>query len=445
MVGKAEALLVRSDLIGWRARGAARHDRIQMLSARRLALPCLIAVAALFGGCDKKPASPPSQPTPHVGVITLQPHTVTLTTDLPGRTSAYLIADVRPQVSGLVTRRAFVEGADVKAGQQLYQIDPAPYRAALDSALATMAHDKAALSTARAKSARYKPLAAAQAVSKQDYDDAVAATGEAAADILSASAAIEQAQINLGYTKVAAPISGRIGRSSVTPGALVTANQTAALATITQLDPIYVDVEQPATTLLRLRAELAAGRLQVTGPNQAKVTLKLEDGSAYPHPGTLQFTEVNVDQSTGTVLLRAIFPNPGHLLLPGMYVQEEVQEGTDDQALLVPQGAVSHNPHGDPTVLLVGPGNKVRSQVIETGRALGADWVVTSGLKRGDIVIVDGLQKAKPGTEVVPEDSSRASSTPDGGNAANGKTPDGTAPNGTAPNGTGAGAPGPQH
>ena len=371
--------------------------------ACRIALPSLLATTLLGAGCDKKPDKPPPPPPPQVGVITLQPHAVVMTTDLPGRTSAYLIADVRPQVNGLVTRRTFVEGADVKAGQQLYQIDPAPYRAALDSALATMAHDKAALSTARAKSARYKPLAAAQAVSKQDYDDSVAATGEAAADILSAKAGIEQAQINLAYTRVAAPISGRIGRSSVTPGALVTANQTTALATITELDPIYVDVEQPATTLLRLRAELAAGQLQASGPNQARVTLKLEDGSDYKQPGTLQFSEVNVDQGTGTVLLRAIFPNPAHELLPGLYVREELREGTDAQALLVPQQAVSHNPHGDPTVLLVGPGNKVKTQIVQTGRAFGDNWMVTKGLKQGDVVVVDGLQKAKPGIEVKPE------------------------------------------
>ncbi len=388
-----------------------------MPSAYRLALTPSLAAMILLTGCDKKPAKPPAPPPPEVGVITLQPHSVAMTTGLPGRTSAYLIADVRPQVNGLVTRRTFVEGADVKAGQQLYQIDPALYKAALDSALATMAHDKAALSTAKAKSARYKPLAAAQAVSKQDYDDALAATGEAAADILSASAAIEQAQINLAYTKVAAPISGRIGRSTVTPGALVTANQTTALATITQLDPIYVDVEQPATTLLRLRAELAAGRLQSSGPNQARVTLKLEDGSDYKQPGTLQFTEVNVDEGTGTVLLRALFPNPSHLLLPGMYVQEEVLEGMDDQALLVPQQAVSHNPHGDATVMLVGPDNKAKAQVIETGRAIGKDWVVTSGLKQGDVVIVDGLQKAKPGKEVKPEPVQPDGKT-DGGGAA---------------------------
>jgi membrane fusion protein (multidrug efflux system) len=393
-----------------------------MPSAYRLALTPLLATMMLLSGCDKKPTKPPAPPPPQVGVITLQPHSVAMTTGLPGRTSAYLIADVRPQVNGLVTRRTFVEGADVTAGQQLYQIDPALYQAALDSALATMAHDKAALSTARAKSARYKPLAAAQAVSKQDYDDALAATGEAAADILSAKATIEQAQINLAYTKVGAPISGRIGRSTVTPGALVTANQTTALATITQLDPIYVDVEQPATTLLRLRAELAAGQLQSDGPNQAKVTLKLEDGSDYQQPGKLQFTEVNVDEGTGTVLLRAIFPNPQHLLLPGMYVQEEVLEGMDDQALLVPQQAVAHNPHGDATVMLVGSGNKAISKVIETGRAIGKDWVVTSGLKRGDVVIVDGLQKAKPGAEVKPEPEQPDGKADGGGGGAAGDT-----------------------
>jgi membrane fusion protein (multidrug efflux system) len=367
-----------------------------------LTLSLLAAGVLGLAGCDRKPAKQAPPPPPQVGVLTLAPQKVALTTELPGRTTAYLIADVRPQVSGLITKRTFTEGSDVTAGQQLYQIDPALYQAEYDSALATLAHDQAALGTAKAKSARYKPLAAAQAVSQQDYDDAKAATGEAAADILSAKAGVEQAKINLDYTRVAAPISGRIGRSTVTPGALVTANQTTALATITQLDPIYVDISQPATTLLRLRAELAAGTLQSTGPNQARVTLKLEDGSAYPIAGTLQFTEVNVDEGTGTVLLRAIFPNPNHVLLPGLFVQEELQEGTSTQALLVPQQAVARNTHGDPTVLLVGADNKAVVQVIQTSRAIGDQWLVTGGLKPGDRVIVDGLQQVHPGAPVQP-------------------------------------------
>jgi membrane fusion protein (multidrug efflux system) len=362
----------------------------------------VLATAVGVAGCNRKPAPPPAPPPPQVGVLTLRPQRVELTTELPGRTTAYLTADVRPQVSGLITKRMFIEGSDVQAGQQLYQIDPAPYQASYDSAVATLAHDEAALRTARAKSSRYAPLAAAQAVSQQDYDDARAATGEAEADILSARAGIESARINLDYTRVAAPIGGRIGRSTVTPGALVTANQSTALATITQLDPIYVDVSQPAATLLRLRAELASGKLASTGANQAAVTLKLDDGTDYPTAGRLQFTEVTVDQSTGTVLLRAIFPNPDHVLLPGLYVREELREGSDPQALLVPQQAVGRNPHGDATVLLVGPGNRAVEQVIQTERAIGDQWLVSGGLKAGDRVIVDGLQLVHPGAPVQP-------------------------------------------
>ncbi len=371
--------------------------------ATTLRAPALAIAAALaLAGCNRKPAPPPAPPPPKVGVLTLAPASVDLTTELPGRTTAFLTAEVRPQVSGLITKRLFTEGGDVQAGQQLYQIDPAPYQASYDSALATLAYDQAALQTARAKSARYKPLAAAQAVSQQDYDDARAATGEAEANILSARAGVETAKINLDYTRVSAPIGGRIGASSVTPGALVTANQTTALATITQLDPIYVDVSQPATTLLRLRGELAAGKLASGGPNQAAVTLKLEDGTTYPLAGALQFTDVTVDQSTGTVLLRAIFPNPDHVLLPGLYVREELREGTDPQALLVPQQAVSRNSHGDATVLLVGPGNKAIEQIIQTDRAIGDHWLVSGGLKPGDKVIVDGLQLVHPGAPVQP-------------------------------------------
>ena len=357
--------------------------------------------ALLLGGCDRKPAVPPTaRPAAEVGVVTLKAQPVTLTTELPGRTTAFLTADVRPQVNGVILKRIFVEGADVKAGDQLYQIDPATYQASYDSALATLAYDQAALVTARAKSARYKPLATAQAVSRQDLDDAVAATGEAVANIAIAQAAIEQARINLVYTKVNAPISGRIGRSAVTPGALVTANQTTVLATVTQLDPIYVDITEPATTLLRLRQELAAGTIQQTGPNQAKVELLLENGSKYPLPGTLQFSEVTVDQTTGTVVVRAIIPNPNHELLPGLFVRAELQEGVNDQALLVPQVGVSHNTHGDATAMVVDGDNKAALKVIQTSRAVGDQWLVTGGLAAGDRVIIDGLQKIQPGAVV---------------------------------------------
>ncbi len=372
-----------------------------MANPLRDAVPPLLIAAMFLGGCHRKPAAAAgAPPAAEVGVVTLKARPVTFITELPGRTTAVLTADVRPQVNGLILKRIFVEGAEVKAGDQLYQIDPATYQATYDSAVATLAYDQAALVTARAKSARYKPLAAAQAVSRQDYDDAVATAGEAVATIGIAQAAIEQARINLTYTKVKASISGRIGRSAVTPGALVTAGQTTVLATVTQLDPIYVDVIQPATTLLRLRQELAAGKIQQTGPNQAKIELVLENGSKYPVSGTLQFSEVTVDQATGTVVVRAIFPNADHLLLPGLFVRAELQEGTDDQALLVPQVGVSHNTHGDPTVLVVDKDSKAALKIIQTSRAIGDSWVVTGGLAPGDKVIVDGLQKIRPGAEV---------------------------------------------
>jgi membrane fusion protein (multidrug efflux system) len=363
-------------------------------------MPLLLASVAGLSACDRKPAPPAAPPPAKVGIVIIKPQSVILTTELPGRTEAFLTADVRPQVNGVVTQRNFTEGGDVKSGQQLYQIDPATYKAAYDTAMATLQYDRAALATARAKATRYKPLAAAQAVSRQDYDDAIATSGEAVANIASAMASIEQANINLAYTKVMAPIAGRIGRSSVTPGALVTANQTTALSTITQLDPIYVDVTQPATTLLRLQQELAAGELQRIGPNQAKITLRLEDGSSYGAPGILQFAEVTVDEGTGTVLLRAIFPNHAHMLLPGLYVRAELLEGTNDKAILVPQQAVSRNPHGDATVMLVGTDNKAAMRVVQATRAIGANWLVTSGLAAGDKVIVDGLQQLRPGMEV---------------------------------------------
>jgi membrane fusion protein (multidrug efflux system) len=371
-----------------------------MATVPRIDLALVLSTAAALGGCTQAQAQPGPAPPAEVGVITLEPRSVTLSTNLPGRTNAVLVADVRPQVSGLLQKRIFTEGADVRAGQQLYQIDPATYQATYDTAIATLAHNQAALLTAEAKVARYKPLADAQAVSRQDYDDALAASGEAVADIATAKASIEQARINLGYTRVNAPISGRIGRSAVTPGALVTAGQTTALATVTQLDPIYVDVTQPATTLLRLRKELADGQLQTTGADRAKVKLLMEDGSTYPLPGVLQFSEVTVDEGTGTVVLRILFPNPDHTLLPGLYVRAELQEGTNDHALLVPQDAVSHNTHGDPTALVVGPDGKVELRTLVTDRTVGHDWVVTSGLAAGDRLIVDGLQKVAPGAVV---------------------------------------------
>jgi membrane fusion protein, multidrug efflux system len=369
-----------------------------------LVLTSVATMALVLAGCDRDPsAAAKNAPSPpDIGVITLKAQQVALTTELPGRTTAYLISDVRPQVNGVIVKRTFTEGAEVKEGQQLYQIDPGLYKVALDTANATLAFNQAALLSAQAKASRYKPLAAAQAVSQQDYDDASAASAEAVANIATARASIEQAQINLGYTKVMSPIGGRIGRSNVTPGALVTASQTTVLATVTQLDPIYVDLTQPAGTLLRLRRELAAGKLQQSGPNEAKVDLLLEDSSKYEHDGTLQFSEVNVDQATGTIVLRAVFPNPEHLLLPGLYVRAQLQEGTSNTAMLVPQQAVTHNTHGDATARVVGPDNKVALKVIQTNRSVGDNWVVTDGLVAGDRVVVDGLQKATPGAAVHP-------------------------------------------
>ena len=363
----------------------------------------LAVLPALMAGCDRNPAnSAAAPPPPQVGVLTVHPEAVKRTTDLPGRTSAALIAEVRPQINGVILKRLFTEGGYVTEGQRLYQIDPAPYQASYDSAVAALAHDEAALATASAKATRYQQLVAAQAVSKQDYDDAVARAKEAQADIAGARATIERARINLDYTKVLSPIAGRIGRSTVTPGALVTANQTQTLAIVTQLDPIYVDVNQPVTTLLRLRQELRAGEIEKADDGAARVTLKLEDGSTYPLPGRLDFAEVNVNQSTGTVLVRATFPNPQHLLLPGMYAHAEIDEGVNRNGILVPQQAISRNPHGDAVVLVLGDGNKAETRTLATGPAVGDQWVVTGGLKPGERVIVDGLQKVRPGTVVQP-------------------------------------------
>jgi RND family efflux transporter MFP subunit len=337
-----------------------------------------------------------------VKVVTLKTQSVSLTTDLPGRTVPYRVAEIRPQVSGVILKRMFVEGADVKEGQQLYQIDPALYQAAYDSAAATA-------ESSRLQAQRYKPLAEANAVSKQDYDNAVAAAAQN-------KASAETAHINLVYTRLLSPISGRTGRSSVTEGALVTANQATSLATVQQLDPIYVDVTQPMAVLLRLKREMAAGQLVQAGANQAEVHLLLEDGSHYATTGKLQFSEVQVDQTTGSVTLRALFPNPDKLLLPGMFVREQIEEGTQTDAILVPQVAVTHNQKGEPTALVVGADDKVELRPLVAERAIGDKWLVSDGLKAGDRVIVEGVQFAKPGATVKPEELQAAA--PNGAPAA---------------------------
>ncbi len=368
-------------------------------------LASLVPIAAGLAACKEQTAAAAATqapPPPQVGVMVVQPQPVERKTELPGRISAVLSADVRPQVTGIIQTRLFTEGSEVTQGQQLYQIDPAVYQAAYDAAMATLQHDEAALANARSKAQRYETLLKTNTVNRQDYEDAQAVALEAEATIAVAKAAVQQAQINLLYTKVLSPIAGHIGRSAVTPGALVTANQPTALATVTELDPIYVDLNQSSMTLLRLEQEMAAGQLEHAGDGAAKVSLKLEDGSAYPLAGELQFTEVTVDAGTGTVLIRAKFPNPQHLLLPGMYVHAEIAEGINRNAMLLPQQAVSRNSHGDPTVLLVGADNKVEMRIIQTGAAVGSQWVVTGGLKPGDTVVVDGLQNAHPGGTVQP-------------------------------------------
>jgi membrane fusion protein (multidrug efflux system) len=347
-----------------------------------------------------------------VSVLTVKPQRVLLTTELPGRTSAYLIAEVRPQVGGIIQKRLFTEGSDVKEGEVLYQIDPAVYQATYNSAKAALARAEANLIPIRLKAGRYAELVKDNAVSQQESDDISAALKQAEADVEAGKAAVETAQINLAYTKVTAPISGRIGRSSVTNGALVTASQPAALATIQQLSPIYVDVTQSSADLLRLKQNLASGLLKSNG-SAARVRLLLEDGSPYPLPGTLKFSEVAVDPSTGSITLRAIFPNPKQMLLPGMFVRAILEEGVNDHAILVPQRGVTRNPSGNAMVMVVGSEEKVEPRVIKVIRTVGENWLVSEGLKAGDRVILEGLQKARPGTPVkaVPF-GSKADGTP---------------------------------
>jgi membrane fusion protein (multidrug efflux system) len=357
-----------------------------------------------LAGCDqnKSGAQAPSGQAAAVEVttVTLAPQQLAVTTELPGRTAPFRVAEVRPQVGGVLQKRLFTEGGEVKAGQQLYQIDPAPYQAAYDSAAATLARAEALRTSAHLKVERYKPLVAANAVGRQDFDDAVAAEQQNAADAAAGRAAVETARINLVYTKVLSPISGRVGRSSVTEGALVVTGQASALATVQQLDPIYVDVTQSSVEMLRLQRELAEGHLRNAGNGQAETRLILEDGSEYPEAGRLLFSEVTVDQGTGSVTLRAVFPNPKRLLLPGMFVHARVEEGVADQALLVPQQGVTRSQSGEATALVVGADNRAELRVLKVDRAIGDKWLVTDGIKAGDRVIVEGLQKVHPGTPV---------------------------------------------
>lgn len=364
-------------------------------------------------GCDQKTAgAPPAAQAIEVGVEVITPRQVLYTTELAGRTSPFQIAEVRPQVSGIIQKRLFEEGADVKAGQTLYQIDRATYKADHDSAKATLARAEANVAPARLKMERFKDLVHINAVSKQEYEDAEAAYKQAQADVGVNRAAVENTRIRLDYTKVTSPISGRIGRSTVTPGALVTENQAAPLATVQQLNPVYVDVTQSSTEVMRLRRSLESGQLQRSDEAHASVALLLEDGSKYAEQGSLQFTDVSVDQSTGVVTLRALFPNPRQELLPGMYVRAILNEGVDEHAILLSQRALVRDAKGNATTYVVTPENKVELRPIKVGRTFGDAWVVLEGLKDGERVIVEGLQKIRPGALVQPKELSASQTAP---------------------------------
>ncbi len=363
------------------------------------ALSLLAAVAVATVACGKPQARPPQGPA-EVGVVTVSPEKVVLTTELPGRTSPYLVAEVRPQVNGLIRERAFEEGSDVKAGALLYQIDPAPYKAAYDQAKASLAMAEANLPAARLRAERLKGLVEIRAAGQQDYDDAAAAALQAEASVAAAKAAVESARVNLSYTPIRAPISGRTGKSNVTVGALVTAYQPVPLATVQQLDPIYVDVTQSSAELLRLRESFKSGDLTRNASSWSRVKLVLEDGTIYPREGKLKFRDVTVDPTTGSVSLRMVFPNPDSSLLPGMFVRAIVEEGVRKDAILAPQQGVTRDQRGDPYALVAGKDGKVEQRMLTLDRALGDQWLVTKGLAAGDQVIVEGLQKIRPGAEV---------------------------------------------
>jgi len=378
--------------------------RIKGKSLGMLLLAGGVLLSGLLSGCEKigeffgEKQQARSAGAPEVAVVTIVPQRVVFTTEIAGRTSPFQIAEVRPQVGGIIKSRLFTEGSDVEEGAVLYQIDPATFRAQYDSAVAALARAEANLAPLRLKSARYRELVKINAVSRQEAEDVAAAYKQAQAEVGVQKAAVETARIRLGYTKVVAPISGRVGISGVTAGALVTEHQPAFLTTVQQLDPIYVDITQSSTEVLRLRRAMAAGRLTANG-GQAVVRLRLEDGSAYEHTGKLQFTDVTVDKSTGAVTLRALFPNPEKLLLPNMYVRAEIVNGVAQNAILVPQRGVLRDSNGNASAYVVADG-KVELRPIKVSQTMGDQWVVTEGLKTGDKVVVEGLQRIRPGVPV---------------------------------------------
>jgi membrane fusion protein (multidrug efflux system) len=360
----------------------------------------VLATSALLAGCGRQ-ANPQEQqgpPASEVTVVTLQPQAVTLTRELPGRATAFLTAEVRPQVDGIIAKRLFTEGSLVKAGQPLYQLDDATYRADLASAKAGLMRAQAALATNQINARRSADLVKIDAVSKQDDENAAAALRQSQADVVAAQAAVDRSNVVLGYARITSPISGRIGKSSVTQGALVTANQVAPLATVQELDPIYIDLTQSAAELLELRKALAAGKMQ--GARDLPVTLLLEDGTHYGHDGTLAFSDITVDPATGSYALRVVAPNPDQIILPGMYVRALVGSGVRQDALLVPQQGVARDPKGNTTAMVVGADNKVEQRPIRVSKSIADKWLVEEGLVAGDKVVIEGLQKIQPGALV---------------------------------------------
>jgi membrane fusion protein (multidrug efflux system) len=366
----------------------------------RRGLLAALGMATVLGACSN--AQPPEMapPVPQVSVVTVRRASVPVTIELPGRTSPYLVAQVRARVDGIVQKRDYREGTDVRAGQRLYQIDPAPYVASLNSAKATLQKAEANVVATRAQAERFGTLVAGNAVSKQDYDNALSTQRQAEADVASGKASVDTASINLGYTSVLSPINGRAGISLVTEGAYVQASQATIMTTIQQIDPIYVDVTQSSVEGLRLRRDVANGRIRLTGPHQARVTLILEDGTTYPLTGSLTATDVTVDPTTGTVTLRALFRNPQSVLLPGMFVRARVEEGVTENMFLVPQAGVTHDSSGKATALVVGPDNKVELRTLQVRGTYASRWIVEGGLAEGDQIIVSGLQKAEAGAIV---------------------------------------------
>jgi multidrug efflux system membrane fusion protein len=363
-----------------------------------------LLTAGVLTGCNDKGDEKAQAPAPQVNVYTVKAAPLAVTTELPGRTDAFRVAEVRPQVSGIILKRNFVEGSDIAAGNSLYQIDPAPYQAAWNSAQGTLAKAQAAANIAHLTVKRYLPLLGTKYISQQDYDQAIASAQQADAEVKAAKADVENARINLAYTKVSSPIDGRIGKSNVTEGALVTNGQASSMATVQQLDPIYVDVTQSSNDFMQLKQAVEKGSLQKPNGKTA-VQLLMEDGQPYPQNGELEFSDVTVDQTTGSITLRAVFPNPQHQLLPGMYVRAKIDEGIQPEAMLVPQQGVTRNPRGDATVMVVAENNKAEVREVTAPQAIGDQWLVTKGVKPGDKIIVSGLQRVRPGVavQIVPD------------------------------------------